>query len=694
MKPGREVRRTARGTLTPVELDIGDTLAFRLLNGREVRMTMLSASAAPLITNLGPGRNPIQGRTIYGFTATVLIDGHSLVLERYVGSQEGFAEPWVVNGMRVWLDAVDDIFSFLTENHGACRPSRGARFAVQDAGLGICPEPVHLWYPNPENRLDVAKCYGGDDPWMGAYAGVDAHGGLDLDMPEGTPLYSPVGVDDQWLAHSVARGDGNNRWEGARRWPDGSRWTLRVSHVSRLAVPEHEPVKGGTMIGLGAGMAVGYHEHSHFVFETHDDGMTVPLDPWLLFHEAFDLRRIKAGDLVPRMAAPGPARPGQGVRFRCLAPSASEACRSPASLAPSSRRAVAYSWTFGDGGFSADRDPVHAYARPGIYPVTLTVDDGRSRAATTNHLTVDGPRMTRPAACITVPEDVAFRSRRAGTTEVYHATPPVIPHAVRFTVMSDGAIELWRYLYGGDRGINPWIDAARRAVVRNLGGGKLPRIRSPRVSYEKGKGWLSARLTGRNTVVLSVNPRGLSGGLYRALITVRVPGALNPVQSFRAELDASALSPRWHAVMDDADSGCYATPYFWIGPRFPAWWGKHGHGGLALFSGCRARRGEFVRFTPHLWGGRYEVSLGPDTPFETGSRFIVRVRHRGGIRTVRIEPMRSRIIGRFDFSYGTAGWVEIHAGGSRGQVVADAVFFRRLGDSPRRTWDVGLPRGR
>jgi hypothetical protein len=266
-----------------------------------------------------------------------------------------------------------------------------------------------------------------------------------------------------------------------------------------------------------------------------------------------------------------------------------------------------------------------------------------------------------------------------------------MPHTVEFTAMSDGAIELFPYLHAKERkpAPIPWVARPRRVTVRNAGGGRLAKARAS-VRYERGRGWLEASVRG-SSVVLAVNPRGLSGGAYTAVVSVSVPGVLNSPQAFRARLKVSARSPFWHAVVDDSDPGCFATPHFWVAPRFPAWWSRPGHGGRALYNGIRATPGEFVRYTPFLWGGRYDVLMGPDTPVFPGSRCTVRVRHERGTSLVRVEPARSRRIGTFVFRHGTEGWVEILAGGSKGQVAADAVFFIRVGDSPGRTWDHGIP---
>jgi PKD repeat protein len=43
----------------------------------------------------------------------------------------------------------------------------------------------------------------------------------------------------------------------------------------------------------------------------------------------------------------------------------------------------AYSWNFGDGHTSRDRDPVHTYSQPGTYSVVLTVSDGKGISSST-----------------------------------------------------------------------------------------------------------------------------------------------------------------------------------------------------------------------------------------------------------------------------------------------------------------------
>jgi hypothetical protein len=70
------------------------------------------------------------------------------------------------------------------------------------------------------------------------------------------------------------------------------------------------------------------------------------------------------------------------------------------------------------------------------------------------------------------------------------------------------------------------------------------------------------------------------------------------------------------------------------------------------------------------------VALSPNTPYAGDPEFDVRVRHAQGEEIVRLKPRQSFIIGVFPFDEGTDGFVEIHAGGAHGLVIADAVRFR------------------
>jgi hypothetical protein len=162
---------------------------------------------------------------------------------------------------------------------------------VNDVQDRICPEKLLWWYPEKGDRLDVRNCYRGEDVWMGPYDGHLAHGGLDLNMKSGTLLHAPIDFDDQFLFHSLAAGDNNNRWRGIRRWPDGSVWWLQSHHLNKMLVPEHTPLTHGTMYAETAGVLVGAHQHTHFAWRITEEGEDYWIDPWIFFWQTFQDQR-------------------------------------------------------------------------------------------------------------------------------------------------------------------------------------------------------------------------------------------------------------------------------------------------------------------------------------------------------------------------------------------------------------------
>jgi len=295
------VRRAAKDTLTAVEMMHGDVLEFRLLSGATVRIELVHTGAEIMETNLKqPGVEERAGRTTYRFWAELAIDGNPARLEREVGTQKSFYEPWRIAGVTIWLDAVEAIFEFMREMHGPCLlqencshhspPRRHGRLAVQDASARICPEKVHPWCPLPEEGLRIENCYRGEDCWLGAYHGASTHAGLDINHPKGTPLYAPIDLDDQFLCNSLEMGSRNNGWRGIRRWPNGAQWVLASGHMTHLTIPEHTPLAGGRQYAEGAGTFVGHAEHSHFGFAVFDGVELIRLDPWILFWQMYQDR--------------------------------------------------------------------------------------------------------------------------------------------------------------------------------------------------------------------------------------------------------------------------------------------------------------------------------------------------------------------------------------------------------------------
>ncbi|MFW6060047.1 MAG: hypothetical protein ACODAQ_07680, partial [Phycisphaeraceae bacterium] len=298
-------RIEATQTLTAVELDRGDTLEFVRRDGHVVSIVVRETGAEVLRTDLDELKVQQRGAvTEMRFRCVLEVEGEEVELVRELCTERAFYEPWEIAGVRIWFDAVDDLFEFMDETHGPCRPRKHVRLALQDASLRICPETVHPWCPLPVEGLDIRECYNGDDCWMGGYFGASAHGGLDINHPRGTPIWAPFDLDDQWFFNTKEE-HGNNRWRGVRRWADGSEWVIQVHHVTRLHVDEHVPVRAGSHYADGAGVAVGMHDHSHFVFKVVRDGEAVLIDPWILFWQMYRDHPERTGACFYRRAETG-----------------------------------------------------------------------------------------------------------------------------------------------------------------------------------------------------------------------------------------------------------------------------------------------------------------------------------------------------------------------------------------------------
>lgn len=69
--------------------------------------------------------------------------------------------------------------------------------------------------------------------------------------------------------------------------------------MSRLTVPEHESLEAGRQYDEGAGVRVGFVEHSHFAFAVFDHGELIRLDPWILFRQMYQnqaANRVEGSD--------------------------------------------------------------------------------------------------------------------------------------------------------------------------------------------------------------------------------------------------------------------------------------------------------------------------------------------------------------------------------------------------------------
>jgi hypothetical protein len=304
--------------------------------------------------------------------------------------------------------------------------------------------------------------------------------------------------------------------------------------------------------------------------------------------------------------------------------------------------------------------------------VTLVVDDGVQRASSTQHVAVDGEPVDLPGLAIAALEEVTFRRRPLHSMDVYGRPVPFIPHTLEFVARPKSRPR----------------PAAKTVLLQNAGAGKLSDGQF-KIEHCDVAGWLKITGSGsgnlqRLTVAVDASRLKPKLGSYVAVVTVDCPHALNSPQSFRVHLSVPEQPPPSTVTLDNLDEACYATPYFWLAPRFHYGWPK-GYRDTYLTNAARPIEGEFVRFRPDLAAGTYAVSFAEQTPFrpskQTGPdiRFAVRVRHRHGTDTIWAEPLESQSIGTFEFDEGTDGYVEIQAGGAQGIVVADAIVFERVG---------------
>lgn len=666
----------AKETLTALEMNHGDELKFRLAGGRVFTMS-LEATHAAIVERVTPGG------IVYRFEARVRVDGQPMTLQRYVCSQECFYEPYVVDGVRIWLDTVQEVFDLIPiryprQGNLQCLPRKSARLAIQDATLRICPQELHPWIDDDRDFLDVGACYNGDDCYLGPYLGRACHVGLDVNHAKGSPLFAPIDFDTHAYFNSLAMGHNNNRWRGVRRWANGDVWALQTHHLIELLVSDNTPLEAGTKYATTAGVHVGSHEHTHFEFKIgrprdpaqSDRSIATPidfddesplaqerpevlhLDPWIVFWQAFEDRKARRGRLRAAMKPLRSARAGEPVT-----------CSAERSRPNAPGGRLRHYWTVGDGGAATGPTASHVFARPGVYPVTLVVDDGQARATITHHVVISGHPVELPVLALAAPDEPAFRPRPPDAADVYGGPVPFFPHTLRFLARHSRP--------------NP---TTKTILLKNLGAGTLPPAADATIEYRGRAGWLDIARTGKaspQSFRVGVDAAGLAAGTYSASVEIACEGVVNSPQQFRVELRVVDRAPSREATVDDADPGFYATPYFWVGHRFcrvPV--GKRGHGGFYLTNGARPTPGEFARFTPDLHAGRYEVFLSEQTPFARGVEFDVRVSCASGEQLVRVRPDRSRSIGTFDFDEGADGFVEIHAGGSKGLVVADAVTFR------------------
>ncbi|MCH5377673.1 MAG: PKD domain-containing protein, partial [Planctomycetes bacterium] len=499
---------------------------------------MLEGTEASIVERVEPGG------IVYRFSCRVRIDGQTMTLRRFVCSQECFYEPYVVDGLRIWPDMVREVFDLIPvryprQGNLQCVPRKSARLAVQDATLRICPQETHPWLQESQNFIDVARCYNGDDCYLGPYLGQACHVGMDINHPKGSLLLAPIDFDTQSYFNSLAAGDDNNRWRGIRRWDNGDVWALQTHHLIDLLVPQNTPLAAGGKYATTAGVHVGSHQHTHFEFKigrknaaspliASDDTASIAcpidfddesaaarehpevlhLDPWIVFWQIFEDRKARQGEMRVAIEPLAPSATGQPVHFA--------ARFSGPSTLPS---AVTWRWTFGDGGTATGPNPSHIFAKAGVYPVTLVVDNGVRRATNTQHLVVHGMPINSPMITLDAPDEPSFRKRPLAATDVYNEPVGQLPHTLQFVA----------------RQSRP-VPETKTVFVRNPGGGQGGPVVADVVGGAEESGWLRVSVDDASgnqpSLGVAVDATGLLAGCHVGRVTVARDGALNSPQTF------------------------------------------------------------------------------------------------------------------------------------------------------------------
>lgn len=710
------LKRVAKETITPIELNHKDIIQYQKLDGEILTIELISTDAKIIWTNRDkipkdePAytmqgtmygeqkdrvyRNPVRARLMYEMSCELMINGVLMNMRRYVGSQEALYEPYVINGVRIWFTGVQKVFEeyggFLTTrriDHNT--PGKHARFVLHDMTQRICPEEIFPWFKDGEDRddnyiyednfIDVGRAYNGDDVHMGAYMGFDSHGGFDVAMSKKSLMYAPFNLDNQ----SGIRGD------GTKKWSNGSEWRISTGHIKEKLVPDNTPLKGGKAYGIGAALVFGERPHGHFGFEIIEEGISYDIDPWIIFWQLFEDNKKRDGKLRAMMAPVNHSKTGVSISFE-----------STCDIGKTKSPTVKYYWSFGDGGSATGSKTDYIFTRSGIYPVTLTVDNGIERSSFTQHITIEGAEVNVPALSLISPKEPYLRKRPVEALDVYGWPIKFISHSLEFLARASRPQPRTKVLN-----------------VKNLGGGNLSPLEYS-IDYKNNRnfGWLKIQVIGEGNdqeLEISVNGKGYPSGNYRAILGVYSEGALNSPQTFQVLMKIPEDPAKSESVIiDDKDDEFFCTPYFWIGHRFhgggwPELKEAEGYNHFYLINGERAKQGEFARFTPDLEAGTYDIWLYEKTPFASGSpadntpaTFKVNIVHAKGDTTVWMEPKKmigsyprprqkpegwgwyepqpSRKIGTFEFEEGNDGYVEILSEGSTGQIIIDAVRFLKM----------------
>ena len=634
------IGKKAKNTITPIEMNIGDTIVFTLLNGFTNKIELISSNSTIVETNKKDLTTDYPaGGTLLRIDASVLINGFPMNLRRFIGSQESFYEPYVINGMQLWFDAAKCIFDIIQENHGECKPKKDVRFVLADATMPVCPEELSNWCElYGQNKIDIADCYDADDCYLGAYYGASAHGGLDINHPEGTPIYAPFRLDDQYYFNSLKNGDKNNRWRGVRHWNGETTWVIQVHHTGIPLVDEYIPIENGTEIAKGAMVFVGSHNHSHFVFKIYEDGYEYIVDPWILFHQMF----INAKeDYLSISIKPTCCISGEKIYFEAVG---------------ASKDAELF-WKMSDGSCYYGNSVKHVFTKPDIYSVLLYAKDKNGVSCSLQYITVMGKEITSPR--------LSLEAEDRGFVQLQHPYTMTFGEVIDMpNVLDIAAFETEKRIFYKTFKLNN--NSPLPFPIENC-------------SIECSSDFISIESIDAENMVckIKVDTTGLDNREYLEKVDIKC-NMLNGNQTIWIKVNILPEINSDTVICSCTDKEFWKTGYTLVGHKFNNWYTSKGYNNIYLTNGYDLNKEIKAVFQPVLKAGKYKVGFYKHDKLDRLSIIKIKVKEKYGVKLINYIPKGKLDIGEFTFDAGNEGRVEILTGECVGPVIIDAMYFKKI----------------
>ncbi|MCC5929999.1 MAG: PKD domain-containing protein [Cyclobacteriaceae bacterium] len=646
------------GYLKAVEMHVGDTLFYTLKNGQQRSFTLLETSANPLFTFENPD-NRYQSGIVYRMHCKIASEGQELDLIRIVSAQQSYYEPWHINGVTFFFDAVKDMNDFIYDNHGStggsAYPKKDARFAFIEYEDDFASQVMRPWYPNPSNFLSIKESYTGANSWLGGYLKTEAHNGLDVNIPNNTMLWAPIDFDDQYYFNSLEKGDNNNRWMGIKTWPNGEKWILRTHHMVQLLVEQHTPLSQGTLYGTVGGVHYGTYPHIHFYFIWENDGISMALDPWMIFWKIFENNKKQSNQIRAVMNALNPVKVGEKLLLN--AEFSSIGLHGPE---------LQYFWSVNDGSMYEGPKAEHTFLHEGMHVVSLTITNGADTATVNQHISVLAGKATQHYFKVASNDPFDCMLKTTAETETYGKESMHVNNKLHFFFRkdSDYSPHPKTLTFEGDP-----------ATLQTL---------QYEVEYLHYEDWIELKRTDNKLQVLLIKEKLSNAyGEYQARIRFwSESSGISQHVYVKAMAPERSIRPQNRVVVDDKEALFYPSGFYWVEEPYDQAFLK-GYGTVSFWAGGDDVQG-IARYQPELREGTYKISMNEKASFEPAFSEIpagiihLQINTTDGLKEVYWDPKKDRIIGTFKLFGGKDSYVDVITEGSTGQIYLDALVFERI----------------